>query len=1021
MTLLRYLSLNLSLNFRPRASTAAILQHVLWSVLRCLRMHGRNISSARLVIEKRIFQIGIVAAILNAACTVRSVAGEDEARLDHFESKIRPALIAHCQDCHAVDSEASGGLLLDSKDGWAAGGDSGVPIVAGKPSESLLYRAITYDDPDLQMPPDGKLSESVIRDFEKWISDGAMDPRKGNQNPGESANAKSGLPVERAWEHWSYRPIERPQREEASAAASVVDYWVNQKIEESGLVGTGKASAETLARRLHYDLTGLPPSPETLAAFLAEYENQPDVAYSRLVEKLLSSPRFGEHFARHWLDVARYAESITLRGFVLPEAWRYRDYVIESFNSDRPFDRMMTEQVAGDLLPSDRSTEDGLHQEQLQKIATAFLVLGNTNLERQDKTQLEMDFIDEQLEVLGRAFLGQTIGCARCHDHKFDPIPTSDYYALAGIFRSARTMEHDNVSKWVEKPLPLAIREERYFHSLNQELSDLDERIAELSATVGAAAKVESVRLHTLPGIVLDDRHAKLDGPWKSSEHVKPFVEDGYHFLEASDQGQATYAPGDLAPGRYEVRVAYTAGPNRAKAAKVRVFSAAGPQEFEINQRKKPTIDGLWYSLGEFQFESQGQAYVTLFGGDPSGVVIADAVQFLPRKRQAEDTPGADALLAASSKARRSEDDPIELAKAELQKQTKLRKRLALQLEDRPKYLTLEETDDPRDIPIHIRGDVHNLGETVPRGFLTAILPRREKEIGQLGRLELANWLASTDNPLPARVYANRVWLWLMGRGIVSTPNNFGTTGENPSHPELLDSLALELISNNWSTKHLIRTIVYSDAYQRSSFAIPGVEAKGRETDPNNTTYWRGHRRRLSVEAIRDALLTISGEMELQIGGSLIKPGTKDDYNYQHGSLRRSVYQPVFRNSLPELFEAFDFADPSTSVGSRPRSTVATQALVLMNHPWVEERVKRIATRIQKKLVARNQEDDGTQLEGIVDATYLQLFSRAPTDSEKAMSLNFLAAASDDSVGEQELTRIWVHSLIASLDFRYLD
>ncbi|MEM8736111.1 MAG: DUF1553 domain-containing protein, partial [Planctomycetota bacterium] len=775
-------------------------------------------------------------------------------------------------------------------------------------------------------------------------------------------------------------------------------------------------------------LIGLPPSPADFESFITEYQSDSESAYSNLVEQLLASPRFGEHFGRHWLDFARYADSITLRGFVLPEAWRYRDYVIESFNRDRPFNEMMIEQVAGDLLPSHGSTPEGLHRDQMQNVATGFLVLGNTNLERQDKTQLDMDFIDEQLEVLGRAFLGQTIGCARCHDHKFDPIPTSDYYALAGIFRSAKTMEHDNVSKWIEKPLPLTAEEEERYQALSERIVALDKRIAELDQVLANEPKPDYLNAAELNGIVLDDQQAKLDGPWNPSKHVKPFVESGYHFLDPSAEGQATYAPDDLDPGRYDVRVAYTPGSNRSSSARVRVFSAAGSQDFRVNQQKPPTIDGVWHSLGEFTFEGRGQAYVMLLGGDASGVVIADAVQFLPVSTPKTPlvTSTEEAIASTSESKRTDSPNAIQLAKAEKENTTQIRKRLASQLKRRPMYLTLDETPNAQDIPIHIRGDVHNLGETVPRGFLTAVTPGRNDDDGELSRRELAKWLASPKNPLPARVYANRVWLWLMGNGLVSTPNNFGTTGATPTHPQLLDALAHQLIANDWSTKQLVRTIVHSEAYQRSSRTPTDAAKKHLLVDPNNALYWRGQRRRLSVEALRDTLLTASEEIEHSLGGSLIKPGTKADYNYEHQSVRRSVYQPVFRNSLPELFEAFDFADPSTSFGNRPRSTVATQALVLMNHPWVEERVSAIAERLIATFPSDNalQSESGRQqasANGMIEQTYLLLLQRQPTDTERAVSLEFLLSNSMPAFPSKDAVRIWIHSLVASLDFRYLD
>ncbi len=354
-----------------------------------------------------------------------------------------------------------------------------------------------YGNPNLQMPPEGKLSAEVIERFKLWIAAGASDPRT------ESTTAKkqsTALPLERATEHWAYRPIQRPTvplppallpTSTASACATPIDSFLQRKQREAGLEAARPADDAVLIRRLFFDLHGLPPAPEEIQRYLEDSNLN---KYERLVERLLASPRFGERMARHWMDVARYAESITLRGFVLPQAWRYRDYLISSFNADRSFAEMIQEQVAGDLLD-----HPDLERRQQQQVATAFLALGNTNLEEQDKTLLEMDHIDEQLEVIGKAFMGQTLGCARCHDHKFDPIPTSDYYALAGIFRSTKAMEHDNVSKWIERPLLLP----------PQEKTRLDQLTAELEA-----AKNEQAKLEKLASSQAQTGQDRCCGPW---------------------------------------------------------------------------------------------------------------------------------------------------------------------------------------------------------------------------------------------------------------------------------------------------------------------------------------------------------------------------------------------------------------------------------------------------------------------------------------------------------------------------
>lgn len=816
-----------------------------------------------------------------------------------FESKIRPALVDHCLDCHALDSEASGGLLLDSRQGWEAGGDSGPAIVLGDATASRLWRAMSYEDPHLQMPPDEKLSDAIIDDFKQWIAAGAMDPRQSDAQL--EPKKLSGLPVERATEHWAYRPLEfsagfsdgrstpvnpldaaeanppTPLADSAHAAASAIDVLINERLRLAKLEAAPAAERATLARRLYFDLLGLPPTAEQLAEFLAD---EPEAAYARLVDRLLASPRFGETFARRWMDVVRYGDSITLRGFVLPQAWRYRDYLIDAFSSDRSFAQMIEEQLAGDLLNSEQPQE-----RVAQLIATGFWALGNTNLEQQDKTQLEMDYIDEQLDVMGRTFLGQTLGCARCHDHKFDPIPTKDYYALAGILRSSVGMDHDNVSNWIEQPLPLPPEEEQRYVSLASERGQVVREIAELKKLVSALAKEK----------------AKQEAQQDAKQDAKP------QSASASDA----------------------------------------------------------------------------LGTDP---------------------PVTDAAVTVS---------PAEQLKA----LEGLQKQLDRELKLRPRYLTIAERNPPQDIPIHVRGDVHNLGDVVPRGFLTALQhasPQLTSD--QAGRLELARWINADDNPLTARVYANRVWSWLMGQGLVASVDNFGTTGSAPSHPELLDWLARQLVEHAWSTKHLVREIVMSQAYRR---AVVEPSEAALAMDPDNRLLWRGHARRISVEAMRDAMLQISGELELAVGGSLIPNSLAVDYDFNHLEPRRSIYQPVFRNSLPQLFDPFDFANSSLPTGQRARSTTAPQALVLMNHAWVIGRAAHAAERFSACFDA---EPELRTPAVMMDRLCLECFARPATQEELALATAFLEPAGEPlSPLTTEHLQHLIQALYASLDFRYLD
>jgi hypothetical protein len=948
----------------------------------------------------------ITASILTKPHCVFAQSGlapDDQEKIAFFESKIRPALIEHCMECHSAETEASGGLLLDSKVDWFKGGDSGSAITPGDAENSRLFNAITYSNPQLQMPPDGELPSEIVDAFRQWIQTGAIDPR---QPSSSVAKPQVGMPVEKAKDHWAYNSLLIPKLPDdwEGTSKSPVDYFVEQQLEQVRLKASGVAAPNALVRRLCFDLTGLPPKVDC-DPIVELIKQGNENAYKELVDQLIDSPHFGERFARNWMDVVRYAESITLRGFVLPEAWRYRDYLIEAFAQDRPFDQMLREQIAGDLMHS-----DDLHERQQQLTATAFLAVGNTNLEEQDKAQLEMDYVDEQLEVIGRAFLGQTIGCARCHDHKFDPIPTRDYYALAGILHASVALEHANLSKWIEKPLPLPEVEELSYAALEIKLAEIDDQISKLNKITDRKiiGDVRGIPVGNLEGVVVDSRKAKLVGAWKESTYVGRFVEDGYIHDDNSDKGKktATFEPGELVPGQYRVRMAYSASQNRASNTLVLVSSADGETIVRVDQRINPPEEAIWVSLGEFRFEKDGQAFVLVSNEESDGHVIVDAIQFLPIGNETTLLAKKSARTVIDQDEKQNESDKrnaIELASLKSE-----RKQVAQTLANRPRYMTIIEKESPANCAIHIRGDVHNMGEVVPRGFLSAIDIGSSMDIAEKssGRLELAQWLSHPSNPLTARVYANRIWCWLMGQGIVSSVNNFGTTGTQPTHPELLDWLANELIRSGWSTKHLVRTIVMSDAYRRRLLDPTDDQ---QHIDPSNQYYWRGHLRRLTAESLRDSMLSVSGELDLFVGGSLIPKGTKEDYGFKHASTRRSIYQPVFRNSLPDLFDAFDFADASVSVGERPRSTVSSQALVLLNHPWVRDRARAAAERYQKQYTS-------SKLPEMIKALFNDCLYRDPTAGEISESLKFLS-----DVQDSERLQLFIHSIFASLDFRYLD
>ncbi len=949
--------------------------------------------------------------IMGAACWLcagmQAARGAEEqpeiapAELEFFEQKIRPVLVERCYACHAAEAVAAkklkGGLRLDSRDALLRGGDSGPAVIPGQAADSLLLEALHYEN--LKMPPEGKLPDAVIADFERWISRGATDPRTEDSTPAGIA----GIDLESGRKHWAYRPLERVAIPSSPSNKDVLhqplDAFIALKLREHNLEPAPQAGRITLIRRVSFDLVGLPPAPDEIDEFAADVS--PD-AYERLVDRLLASPHFGERWARHWLSVARFGESLTLRGFILPEAWRYRDYVIEAFNADRPFDRFIVEQLAGDLLAA-----DSLEERQRNLVATTYLSLGNTNLEEQDKRQLRMDVVDEQLDAIGKGFLAQTIGCARCHDHKFDPIPTRDYYALAGILASTKTLEHANVSKWLEFPLPQEPAREAVLQQHENAVAAVRDKMKEIQQAQKKLADKKpggagrTIAASELPGIVLDDRQAKVVGEWQSSQSVKPYIGDGY--LHDGNGGKGTktitFQPEIPQAGQYEIRLAYTPGDNRSEAVPVTVFSADGEATVMVNQRQRPPIDGLFISLGQHRFEKNGQGFVIVSNEGTADHVVVDAVQFLSGDE-------GSAKPQASDESEAEQDARAKLADELKGLQTEL-KRLTDAGPKRPMYMSVAEEQETGDICIHVRGSVHNQSERVPRGFLQ-VATSGNSTLGTVtnsGRQELGEWIAGKENPLTPRVLGNRVWHWLFGAGIVRTPDNFGTTGDAPSHPELLDHLAGRLRERGWSIKSLVRDAVSSRTYRQA--ATPSASAGAH--DPENRWLSHQNRRRLDAECLLDALLYSSGGLDDALGGSLIPAGKSEDYGFPQQSHRRAVYWPVFRNALPEIFEAFDFADPSLPSGVRNTSTVAPQALYLLNDDWV----KSTATQAAKRLLRETELTDEARIVRVFRLT----LGRSPTPGERELTMTLVKETASP---EEAWARLF-HSLYATIDFRYQD
>ena len=664
-------------------------------------------------------------------------------------------LLTKCAKCHSQTAEKiKGGLLIDSRAGLRKGGDTGAAIVPGKPDESLLITAIRYTDDSLQMPPNGRLPASAVADFEAWVKMGAPDPRGTSTTKGPATNFENGR------KFWSFQPpkMDKPPAVKDTAwPRTDIDRFLLADMEARGLKPVADADKPTLIRRVSFDLTGLPPTPEECEAFISD---QSADAFKKVVERLLASPRFGERWGRHWLDVARFAESSGKANMLYPSAWRYRDWVIAAFNDDKPFDAFIREQLAGDVL---KATDDA--QRASLAIATGFLALGSKTHNTQNRRQFVLDLADEQIDVTSQAFLGLTIACARCHDHKFDPISQRDYYALSGIFQSTQTC------------------------------------------------------YGTLPGVVQNLNPSPL--------------------IELAAQAHQPSPMPRLSPA-----------PEGARGASGR----AGEDAQRADHGRE------LYDEGDSHAHAAGDAAVS------PGVVSARW--------------NAAGLCDGGARAVRADRQPASS-----------------------------------------RGELESPGESVPRGLIELAGSKISAAVvNGSGRLELAQWVASRQNPLTARVMANRVWLHLFGRGLVATPDDFGAAGQAPDHPELLDTLAVSFMDHGWSVKQLIRQIVLSRAYQLASTH----DARNFEADPDDVLVWRMSKKRLEAEAVRDAVLCASGELivEPPVGSAVALAGEgvvgpNRHFNQDGQNLHRAVYLPVVRDQVPESLAIFDFPDPSLVTGQR--------------------------------------------------------------------------------------------------------
>ena len=781
-----------------------------------------------------------ILAVAPVTVSAQTPPRHDAAAVEFFEKKVRPVLVGNCYTCHSADTNSKGGLRTDDRNGLIQGGNSGPAVVPGEPDESLLLLAVRHEQVRPKMPPKKQLSAEQVADLTTWIKDGAAWPaadatavRIGKPNAKYEGLRKS---------HWAWQPLGRalvPSVRDDAWPVDDIDRFILAKLEKEGLRPVRDAEKVSLIRRVTFDLTGLPPTPDEIDTFVAD--SSPN-ALERVVDGLLASPAYGQHWGRHWLDVARYGDSTgSSRNLPMPHAWRYRDYVVDAINHDKPYDRFVREQIAGDLLParSDRERDE-------QLVATGFLALGVKDVNQRFKVRFIMDNVNEQIDTVSRAVLGLTASCARCHDHKFDPIPTADYYALAGIFRS----------------------------------TDL---CAGLRNKMGGGG--------------LDYYDTKM------LIKLGPDVPPDAATLAKIEQARKAHAE---AKAEFEKLVDNPAG------------DVPGPD------------------------------------GRPKRAIARQKMNRLENQLLALSDPSANGGKVV---------------------------------------LGVRDAKTVSDTEIRIRGEAEKLGPIVPRGFLGVLKVPDRPAINprQSGRLELAQWLASDQNPLTPRVIVNRVWHHLFGQGLVKTVDNFGVMGDRPSHPELLDHLAAEFVGDGWSLKKLVRKVVLSHSYRLGSES----SAKNLAVDPANRLVWRHAPRRLAAEEIRDATLAAAGvldpvrpETSLARGLRVVElpnngPLARRILAEANASKHRSLYLPLLRGITPRSLEVFDFAEQGMVTGSRDTTTVATQALYLLNDPFV----RRQALNLAERLLRRTELDD----EARVHLAYRLTLGREATAAELRRTRGYLS------------------------------
>lgn len=831
-----------------------------------------------------------IPAMMFAALLMTLPLGQTPARDAFFESRIRPILVEHCQKCHGASKEQAG-LRLDNGVSLRKGSDSGPVVVPGKPEQSTLIQVIHYMG-ESKMPPKGKLSNSAIADLTQWVRDGA-------HWPATDKVVVSGPPSPDAAResHWAFRPVVNPPLPAVKAASWVrdpLDHFILSRLEAKGLIPAPEVDRVKYIRRVTYDLTGLPPTPEEVDAFVADSTQG---AYERLVDRLLASPRFGERWARHWMDISRYADT---KGYVFmeerryPFAWTYRDWLITAINTDMPYDRFVACQLAADLWPG---------AEKKDLAALGFLTLGRRFLNNTH------DIIDDRIDVTMRGLMGLTVTCARCHDHKFDPVPSADYYSLHGIFLGSTE----------PKDLPVldaGSGSATFMAELAKFKGQVEEQLVKYRREVPGRLRAQAHVYMVAARDAAVTREERVLPPPLEALTRRPVVELWRKYLEqAARENDRVFAAwrtlGVLKPAEWKAK-----GPGVLAALKARASQEKWPAPLVELVRDLPEHHMALAERYKVVFE---KAMASPIAEDLKPVRAALVGPTSPC-----DPPSADIekYLDRAEKTRLQEV------------RTKLDAFVAKNAGEMPRAMALAETG-PQQPRVFLRGNPGNPGPTVPRQFLAVLAGKDRKPFSKgTGRLELAQSVVSPGNPLTSRVAVNRLWMLHFGQGLSRTPGDFGLRGDVPTHPELLDYLAARLVSDGWSMKKLHRAMVLSATYRQSN-----VNSTAEEHDPENHLWARTNRRKLEFEALRDGMLAASGRLDTAMGGPAI------DVLVAPFSSRRSVYGFIDRQNLPGTYRTFDLASPDLSTPVRHATTVPQQALYLLNSPFSLEMGRALAAR----------------------------------------------------------------------------